>query len=225
MPTLATRPQPIDVDLQRTALLMVDMQNAFASQGGMFELSGMDISGARAVVARLQALLPLARRAGVQVVHVRMAYDAALANSGGPDSPNWHKELALLLMRQRPELRSRVLTEGQWDAQIVDELAPAGEDWVVTKTRYSGFHGTPLDSMLRSRGIRTLLVAGIATNVCVESTVRDAFFRDYWPVLLRDATMQAGPPLLQEATVENVERFLGWSLTCAQFAEAIAAER
>jgi ureidoacrylate peracid hydrolase len=219
MPLFPTRPEPIEIELDRCALVIVDMQNAFATKGGMFELSGMDISGAQRVIGALKAVVEIARSAGVQIAHVRMAYDPSLANSGGPDSPNWHKELALLLMRKRPELNGKVLTEGGWDAEIVDELKPQREDWVVTKTRYSGFHGTPLDSMLRTRGIRTLVFAGIATNVCVESTLRDAFFHDYWPVLLRDASMQAGPPLLQEATVQNVELCLGWTLSCSEFVE------
>jgi len=220
MPLLPTRPEAIEADLDRSALVVVDMQNAFASQGGMFDLSGIDIGGAQAVVDALVPVLAAVRGAGVQVVHLRMAYDAALATSGGPDSPNWHKELALRLLRLRPDLEGRLLTEGSWDAHIVDALAPQAGDWVVTKTRYSGFHGTPLDSMLRTRGIRTLFLAGIATNVCVESTLRDAFMRDYWPVLLRDATLQAGPAPLQQATIENVERFLGWTLGCAELAVA-----
>ena len=124
-------------------------------------------------------------------------------------------------MRKRPELKGKVLTEGQWDWEVVAELKPHPNDLVVNKTRYSGFYGTPLDSMLRTRGIRTLFFAGIATNVCVESTLRDAFFLDYWPILLSDATMQAGPPMLQEATIQNVENYLGWTLTSSEFIQAI----
>ena len=220
-----TRPEAIEIDLTRSALLVIDMQNAFASKGGMFDLSGMDISGARKVISVLQEVLPAAREAGVQIVHVKMEYDAQLANSGGPESPNWHKELALILMRKRPELTGKVLTAGQWDAEIVDELKPVPGDWVVTKTRYSGFCGTPLDGMLRTRGIRSLFFAGIATNVCVESTLRDGFFLNYWPVLLRDATMQAGPAALQEATIQNVELCLGWTLSCAEFLATVREHR
>ncbi len=225
MTLFSTQPQAIEVDLARAALIVIDMQNAFASQGGMFELSGMDISGARKVIAILQEILPAAREAGVQVVHVKMEYDPQLANSGGPESPNWHKELALILMRKRPELKGKVLTAGNWDAEIVEELKPEAVDWVVAKTRYSGFCGTTLDGMLRTRGIRTLFFAGIATNVCVESTLRDGFFLDYWPVLLREATMQAGPPALQEATIQNVELCLGWTLSCAEFLTTVREHR
>ena len=127
----------------------------------------------------------------------------------------------MTLMCSRPNLKGKVLTEGTWDAEIVEELAPQPGDLVITKTRYSGFAGTPLDSQLRMRGIQFLFFAGIATNVCVESTLRDAFFLDYWPILLRDATMQAGPPNLQEATIQNVEMFLGWTLSCSEFLQTV----
>jgi ureidoacrylate peracid hydrolase len=225
MLTFSTKPEPLKADPERSAVIVVDMQNAFASRGGMFDLSGVDISGARRVIAVLQQTLDKAREAGMKVVYLQMGYDARLTTSGGPDSPNWHKELALLLMRKRPELKGKVLTEGQWDWEVVEELKPHAEDLVVNKTRYSGFYGTPLDSMLRTRGIKTLFFTGIATNVCVESTLRDAFFLDYWPVLLHDATMQAGPPLLQQATVQNVENYLGWTLTTPEFMQTLTQLR
>ncbi|HMF29456.1 MAG TPA: isochorismatase family cysteine hydrolase, partial [Candidatus Cybelea sp.] len=96
------------------------------------------------------------------------------------------------------------------------------DDLVVVKTRYSGFVGTPLDSMLRTRGIRYLIFAGVATNVCVESTLRDAYFLDYWPILLRDAAMAAGGAAVHDATLFNVENFFGWSLSVDDFTSALA---
>lgn len=222
MITFPTRPEHQAVDPARAAILVVDMQNAFASKGGMFDLSGIDIGGARQVITILREVLDAARSARIQVVYLQMGYDAKLTTSGGPESPNWQKELALLLMRRRPELKGKVLTQGQWDWEVVEELGPHPEDLVVNKTRYSGFYGTPLDSILRTRGIRTLFFAGIATNVCVESTLRDAFFLDYWPILLTDASMQAGPPILQQATVLNVENYLGWTLSSSEFLQAVS---
>ena len=205
----------------KKAIIVVDMQNAFASQGGMFDLSGLDILGAQQVIRVTKEVLDISRAAGMKIVYLQMGYDADLTNAGGPDSPNPHKELALLLMKKRPELKGKVLTEGQWDWEVVEELRPQPGDLVVNKTRYSGFYGTPLDSLLRTRGIKTLFFTGIATNVCVESTLRDAFFLDYWPILLRDATMQAGPPMLQEATIQNVELALGWTLASSEFRQAL----
>jgi ureidoacrylate peracid hydrolase len=222
MITLPTRPSSIEVDPHRCAVIVVDMQNAFVSKGGMFDLSGLDISGAVEVTKILREILELSREEGMTIVYLQMGYDAGLTTAGGPESPNPHKELALLLMKKRPELKGKVLTEGQWDWEVVEDLKPKPGDLVLNKTRYSGFHGTPLDSLLRTRHIKTLFFTGIATNVCVESTLRDAFFLDYWPVLLRDATLQAGPPMLQEATIQNVELALGWTLSSSEFRQTFA---
>jgi ureidoacrylate peracid hydrolase len=221
MPKLNTKPQPIEVSLAKSALVLVDMQNAFASKGGMLDIAGIDISDARRVVGVIRAVLDSARFAGVAVVYLRMAYKPDQSDSGGPNSPNWHKEKAMCLMHDRPELRGKVLTEGTWDAAIVDELAPHPTDIVVTKTRYSGFAGTTLDSQLRMRGIQHLFFAGIATNVCVESTLRHAYFLDYWPILLADAAMPAGPPAAHDATLYNVESFFGWTMMSEDFVAAL----
>ena len=124
-------------------------------------------------------------------------------------------------MRERPELHGKLLTFGTWDFQVVDELEPHSDDLVIVKPRYSGFVGTNLDSVLRSRGIRNLLIAGIASNVCVESTIRDAYFREYWPVMVTDATMPAGSREVQRATEYNVKTFFGWLSTSEEVATAL----
>jgi len=216
-----TKPEPLDVDFQKSAVVVVDMQNAFASKAGLLDIAGMDISGAPGVVSTIGSVLNVARRGRIPVVYVQMGYRPDLSNSGGPASPNWHKELAMYTMNHRPELKGKLLTEGTWDFAIVDELKPLPGDLVVTKTRYSGFAGTTLDSQLRTRGIRYLFFAGIATNVCVESTLRDAFFLDYWPVLLADGAMPAGPAALHDATIFNVENFFGWTLSSSDFINAM----
>jgi ureidoacrylate peracid hydrolase len=218
---LNTKPEAIDVDLNKSAVIVVDMQNAFASKGGLLDIAGVDIAGAASVVRTIATVLDRVRSCMIPVVHLQMGYKPDQSNSGGPNSPNWHKELAMTLMNRRSELRGKLLTEGTWDFAIVDELTPRPCDLVVVKTRYSGFAGTPLDSMLRTRGIRCLFFVGIATNVCVESTLRDAYFLDYWPILLRDGAMPAGPPAAHEATIFNVENFFGWTLTSDDFLAAL----
>jgi ureidoacrylate peracid hydrolase len=218
---LDTRPDPLEIDLARTAVVVVDMQNAFASPGGLLDLAGVDISGAGEVVGRIGKLLAAARTAGVQVVYLQTGYKPDLSNGGGAASPNPRKETALCLMRARPELKGKLLVEGTWDFQIVEALAPGASDIVVLKTRYSGFAGTQLDSMLRAREIRYLVFVGIATNVCVESTLRDAYFHEYWPVLVTDAALQAGPPEAHAATVFNVESFFGWTIGTGALIEAL----
>ena len=127
------------------------------------------------------------------------------------------------LMCSRPELKGKLLTEGTWDFALVDELAPQAGDLVVTKTRYSGFAGTTLDSQLRVRGIQYLFFTGIATNVCVESTLRDAYFHDYWPILLTDGTMPAGDRSTYDATIFNVESFFGWTVGSEELRACLAA--
>lgn len=131
-------------------------------------------------------------------------------------------------MRRHPEMNARLLAKGTWDYALVDALKPEPGDIVIPKPRYSGFYNTPLDSMLRARGIRTLVFAGIATNVCVESTLRDGFFLEYFGIVLADATHQAGPPSLQEGALANIETFFGWVSDVAAFEAALnpaAAQR
>jgi ureidoacrylate peracid hydrolase len=216
MPTLNTKPKPLEIDFEKSAVIVVDMQNAFASPRGMLDIAGLDISGAARLIDAIRAVLNAARSAQIPIVYLQMGYKPDLSNSGGPSSPNWHKELAMCLMHARPELKGKILTEGTWDFAIVDELAPQPGDLVVVKTRYSGFAGTTLDSLLRMRGVQFLFFAGIATNVCVESTLRDAFFLDYWPVLLADGAMPAGSASQHEATLFNVESFFGWTMQSAE---------
>ncbi len=219
---LPTSPEPVEVDFSRSAIVIVDMQNAFVKKGGTLDLAGVDVSDAARVVGVIRHVLDAARPAGVPIVHLQVGYKPDLSDAGGPRSPNYHKETAMHLMCARPDLKGKLLTEGSWDFAVVDELAPQPGDLVVTKTRYSGFAGTTLDSQLRVRGIQYLFFAGIATNVCVESTLRDAYFLDYWPVLLRDATMAAGGQSAYEASIFNVESFFGWTLTSAQLQAALA---
>jgi ureidoacrylate peracid hydrolase len=207
---LPADPKPVEIDLDRTAVIVVDMQNAFASAGGMLDIAGIDVRPAREAVGNARMVCEAARAARLPIIYLTIGYPPDQSTAGGPDSPNPQKELALCLMRERPELHGKLLTFGSWDFQIVDDLTPQPGDTVIVKSRYSGFVGTDLDSVLRSRRIRNLLFAGIASNVCVESTIRDAYFHEYWPVMIGDATMPAGSRDIQAATIYNVQTFFGW---------------
>ena len=212
MPRLNAKPEPVEVELDRSAIVVVDMQNAFASKGSTLDIAGLDLSDAAGVVRAIGQVIAAGRTAGVPIVFLQMGYKPDLSNAGGTRSPNYHKELAMHLMNSKPELKGQLLTEGSWDFAVVDELAPMPSDIVITKTRYSGFSGTTLDAQLRVRGIQYLFFAGIATNVCVEPTLRYAYFLDYWPILLADGTMPAGGRSAYEATMFNVESFFGWTV-------------
>ena len=116
-------------------------------------------------------------------------------------------------MRKRPELQGQLLSKGGWDFALIDELQPLPQDIIIEKPRYSGFFNTALDSILRARGIRNLVFVGIATNVCVESTLRDGFFLEYFGVALKDACYQAGPQEAHDAALYNIKTFLAGYLT------------
>jgi len=220
---LHTKPEEIEVDLAKSAIVIVDMQNAFASKGGTLDLAGADLSDAPRVVRTIRSVLEAGRKAGMAIVHLQVGYKPDLSNAGGTRSPNYYKETAMHLMCTRPELKGKLLTEGSWDFALVDELAAQPGEIVITKTRYSGFAGTTLDSQLRVRGIQYLFFSGIAANVCVESTLRDAYFLDYWPILVADGTMAAGGQKMYEATLFNVESFFGWTVTSDDLRASLGA--
>jgi ureidoacrylate peracid hydrolase len=215
--TLPARPEPIRVRADETAVVVIDMQNAYASPGGYLDIAGFDIKGARGVIEQTAKVLETARRARMPIVYFQNGWDPDYVEAGGPGSPNWHKSNALKTMRRRPELQGKLLARGGWDYELVEALKPREGDIVLPKSRYSGFFNSQLDSILRSRGVRNLVFVGIATNVCVESTLRDGFFLEYFGIMLEDATHQAGPDFLQKATVYNVETFFGWVSTVADF--------
>jgi ureidoacrylate peracid hydrolase len=215
--TLPARPEALRLNPADTAVVVIDMQNAYASSGGYVDLAGFDISGAAGTVGKIATVLDTARQAGIQVIFLQNGWDSDYVEAGGPGSPNWHKSNALKTMRNRPELQGKLLARGGWDYALVDALTPKPGDISLHKTRYSAFFNSQLDSVLRSHGIRTIVFVGIATNVCVESTLRDGFHLEYFGVMLEDATHHLGPPAMQEAAVYNVEKFFGWVSTVANF--------
>jgi len=214
---LPARPEPIAVPASKTAIIVIDMQNAYASKGGYLDLAGFDISGAAKVIENTKQVLDVARAAGIQVIYFQNGWDCDYVEAGGPGSPNFHKSNALKTMRKNPALMGKLLARGGWDYELVDELKPQPGDICLHKTRYSGFFNSQLDSVLRARGIRHIIFTGIATNVCVESTLRDGFFLEYFGVVLEDATHQAGPEFVQKAAIYNVETFFGWVSSVADF--------
>lgn len=221
-PILKAEPESIQLDAKQTALIVVDMQNAYTSLGGYLDLAGFDVSKTQPVVKQIQQAIDVAHAAGIQVIFFKNGWDADYVEAGGEGSPNFHKSNAIKTMRKKPELQGKLLSKGDWDYELIDELQPAPQDIVIEKPRYSGFFHTQLDSILRAKGIRNLVFTGIATNVCVESTLRDGFFLEYFGVLLDDACYQAGPVEAHEATLFNVKTFFGWVSDTQSFSESFA---
>jgi ureidoacrylate peracid hydrolase len=219
---LKAEPEEIKLDTARTALIVVDMQNAFCKKGGLFDIMGMlDEGKAGRAIANNKRIIAAFHRAGIKVIYLRMAYRADLADSGGPDSPNYWKEKSREKMRKNPEDRHKFLVEGSWDAEIIDELKPLPGDVVINKNRFSGFFNTNLDSILRTFNIKHLVFTGVATNVCVESTLRDAYFHEYFPVLVSDACANTGPDFTQAAAIWTISSVFGWVADTAELIKAL----
>jgi ureidoacrylate peracid hydrolase len=225
--TLDARPEPIAIDPAHTAVIVVDMENDFAAKGGMFDRAGADISGAQKAIAPTAKVLAAARLAGLKIIYLKMGYRSDLSDLGAADSVNRTRHLKFGVGQkiQAPDGReSQILVRDTWDTDIVPELKPQANDIVIYKTRFSGFYQTDLDAMLKKFGIKYLIVTGVTTSICVESTVRDAMFRDYLCVLLRDCMSEPIghdlPRTNHEASLLNAEVLLGWVSDSEQFVKA-----
>ena len=215
-------PGPVELDIERTAIIVVDMQNGFCKRGGMLDILGkLDWEKAKIVIEVNRKVVEAARKAGVRIIYLRMTYRPDISNAGGPESPHYWKESAVVAMRQHPEFKGKFLTSGTWDNQIIDDLQPQEEDIVIDKCRFSGFRHTELDAVLRTLGIKYIAFLGVATNICVESTLRDGFFNDYFPIMVSDGCGTFGPDYLQKATEWTVSNVFGWVTTSNELTKAL----
>jgi ureidoacrylate peracid hydrolase len=223
------RPQPIAIDTARTAVIVIDMQNDFGTKGGMFDLAGIDITGIQKVVAPIARTLAAARGAGVRIIYLKMGFRPDLSDLGAPDSVNRVRHMRMNVGKtvRAPDGReSRILIRDTWNTDVVPELEPKAEDIVLYKTRFSGFYKTDLDETLTRLGVKYLVVTGCTTSICVESTVRDAMFRDYLSVLLADCMDEpighGLPRSNHEASLLSAEVLLGWVSSSHQFVAALS---
>jgi ureidoacrylate peracid hydrolase len=222
------RPEPLAIDPGSTAVIVVDMQNDFGAQGGMFARAGIPIVDIAIVVEPIAQVLAAARRAGMKVIYLTMQFEPDLSNAGAPNSPNFlkHKAMGVGEVVAAPDGReSRTLVKGTWGTEILSELTPEVNDIVVAKHRYSGFFETELDTILRQYGIDSLVFTGCTTSVCVDSTLRDAFYRDYRCLLLSDCTSEPiGSGLARsnhEASLLVIETLFGWVSDSAALLRAL----
>jgi len=219
---LSAKPEPIQIHLNRTAVIVVDMQNDSCSKGGLFDVIGMDVSINRSIVPQIRAVLAAARKRGLPIIYLKMGYKPDLSDLGPEGSPNRSANRQAGQSVKAPNgMESRILIRGTWNTDIIEELKPEAGDIVLYKTRYSGFYQTELDSTLKGMGVRFLIVTGCTTSVCVESTIRDAMFRDYSPVLLSDCTAEPQgyglPRSNHEASLFIIRDNFGWISTSDQF--------
>jgi ureidoacrylate peracid hydrolase len=191
------------VDPRHTALIVVDVQNDFCAEGGMMHREGLDLTAVQAMAERLPILIERARDAGALVVFVRNVYSS---EGNAYLSDVWLEQAA---RRRGDSYTTReVCAAGSWEGDFFGDVAPQPGDPIVTKHRFSAFHNTDLDTILRSHGIRTLVMTGVASNVCVETTAREGFVRDYYIVFTEDGTASYGDAD-HAATLRVIDSFFG----------------
>jgi ureidoacrylate peracid hydrolase len=213
---LPAEPQPVEINMTRTALIVVDMQNAFVKEGGLFHRWGMDILANQTVIEPIKQLIGAARAKGCKVIYIAHRYSPDLREGGNPLSVNQIRSVSLKYYRESPDMKDKTIVRGTWGAAIIDELKPEEGDILVEKPRYSAFFSTNLDIILRTYNLKYLIFTGVATNTCVEHSIRDAYNLEYLPILVSDATMNSGPPFLKDATLFNIKLNYGWVTSAAE---------
>jgi nicotinamidase-related amidase len=219
--TIQADGKQVTLDLARTAIIIVDMQNDFCHPDGWLGHLGVDVAPVRAPIAPLQHLLPVLRRRDVPVIWLnwgnrpdRLNLSPALLHVYKPSGTG------IGLGDRLPGSGAKVLERGSWSAAIVDELAADASDIHVAKYRMSGFQDTELDSILRNLGLTTLMFAGVNADQCVMCTLQDANFRGFDCLLLEDCAATTSPDYCMAATVYNVRQCFGFVVR----SEAIVAE-
>ena len=185
------------LDPAHTALVVIDMQNDFCADNGYIHTTqGADMSGNKPLAARIGKMVEAAREIGVMVVWIKAIYDHDLLP-------------APMLTKMLAKGKGAVCcASGSWGADFY-EIGPIDGEQVVEKRCYSAFHNTQMDDILRRRGIKSLVMTGVATNVCVESTLREAFFHGYYIVMPPDCVGSANA-YLHEASIKTVEQIFGY---------------
>lgn len=197
-PTLAEK-----IDPAHTALVVVDYQNDYMAKGGAFERTGSNVGMMQAIEPALVAIIAAARGAGILVIFVKSVYST-------PDNRFLSRAFLHQARRTRGGLYHEVpaLQPDSWGSGFYGRVRPEPGDSVVVKHRFSAFVDTELPLLLRSKAVQTIVATGVATQTCVESTVRDAFFRDYFCVVPRECVAAYRTDWHDDA-LERINRLFG----------------
>ena len=220
MATIKARPFDFQLDPKKTALIVIDMQRDFVEPGGFGETLGNDVTRLQAIIPATAALIAGFRKAGLTIVHTRECHRPDRA-----DCPPAKKD------RGNPKLRigdpgpmGRILISGEPGADIVPELYPVEGEIVLDKPGKGAFYSTPLGDMLKERGITQLVFAGVTTEVCVQTTMREANDRGYECLLAEDAT-ESYFPEFKKAAIDMMTAqgaIVGWVAPVASIVEALS---
>jgi ureidoacrylate peracid hydrolase len=192
-------------DPRYAALIVVDVQNDFVSPEGSAGKRGDDVGAAMAMIPNLTGLIDQARRVGLTIIYIRTTH------SDWTDTASW-------VYRTSQKSGLSTCREGSWGAEFYDGIAPLPTERVVIKHRYSAFINTDLNTVLKARGVQSVLVCGVATNVCVETTARDGYMYDYYVTMIDDCSA-AYDAKLHMSTLENIRRHFGLVASSNQIIE------
>ncbi len=191
------------VDSSHTALIVIDVQNDFCATQGKLGKAGLDLTLIQAKVPKLIDFIEKARGIGLAIIYIQTIYST---------ENSWYLSDVKLEQEMRREgkhsIESPRCEQGSWGADFYGGVKPLAGEIVVIKHRFSAFIDTELDLILRSKGIRTLILSGTTTNVCVESTARDGFMKDYYIVLLDDCSSAASEES-HNSSINNIKLFFG----------------
>jgi nicotinamidase-related amidase len=219
--TVDAEPAPIDVDIARTALIIIDMQRDFLEPGGFGEALGNDVSRLAAAIAPCRKVLEAARDAGMLVIHTREGHRPDLS-----DAPRAKIERGAPLMRiGAPGPMGRILVRGEPGHDIIAELYPFPGEPVIDKPGKGAFYQTDLALMLQNNSIETLIVCGVTTEVCVNTTVREANDRGYCCIVLGDCCASYFPDFHEAglAMIKAQGGIFGWVSASGDFLVALPA--
>jgi nicotinamidase-related amidase len=221
--TIKAEPQPLAIAPERTALIIIDMQRDFLEPGGFGETLGNDVSLLKAAVEPCKAMLAAARDAGILVIHTREGHRPDLS-----DAPPAKVERGSPSKRiGDPGPMGRILIRGEPGHDIIDELYPIDGEPVIDKPGKGAFYQTDLQLMLQNCGIENLLVCGVTTEVCVNTTVREANDRGYRCVVLADCCASYFPEF-HEMGLKMIKAqggIFGWVATSKDMLAALASEK
>lgn len=188
---------------EHVALIVVDMQNDFCAPSGLLDIEGRDISDAKSLADRLPRFINAARAVGVLVVFIQTVYTT---ENNFYLSDSYLEQAA----RRCPDRHAKIPVCGAdlWGGDFYGEVRPRPNEPVVKKHRYSAFHNTDLDTILRAHGVRTLIMTGVATNVCVAVTAHDGFMRDYYIVFPEDGTASYSRDE-HDVSLRDIDRYFG----------------
>jgi len=219
MATVQAEPYEFEFDPATTALMIIDMQRDFVDPGGFGEALGNDVSLLRKAIAPTKQVLDAARGRGLVVIHTREGHRADLSDL--PINKKVRGRLKTGIGDKGP--MGRILVRGEYGHDLIDELQPAPGEPVVDKPGKGAFYATDLDAMLRNKGVRRLVVCGVTTEVCVNTTVREANDRGYDCLVLEDCVGSYFPEF-QVAALAMIKAqggIFGWVSDSARFLEAL----